>query len=683
MPESNNFNYLRDEKSKYLTQHSKNPVNWYPYGPEALQKSTNENKPIFLSIGYSSSHWCHIMAEESFCDDEIADILNKEFICVKVDKEELPDLDSYYQLACQVMNGKGGWPLNAFLTPEMKPFFIGTYFPKTPQEGIPSFKELIVNLSKAYKEDFENVSKNSNQISETLLQPPKVENKVQFDGHYPNANSVLNALKNYQDDEFGGYGVEPKFPHYAFLEWAIEHMLEGIVTEEFGNHIIKTIENMLMGGIYDHSRGGVHRYVISKDWKIPHFEKLLSDQAGLIKLLSKATLVYPSPLLYDALIQTIDFLATEMISDQGTFFTSQDSDSEGVQGLYYTFTKDEFIDSVVQFDETLSDKMEDILKWFDIKDEGHMSNQLNIIALNESFKNEFYTPEGWDIVRKVRQSLTEARKLRFPPGTDTKSVASWNFQVLTSLLDVIQYCRIDAISNAARDLFGKTHENIQKAFFYQDEEGKARIKTTTTREGHVPLFEDYVFFAELSFRAYELFGSENFYINGKSTIDFIKSNFFKDNIIFTRAIAFSDTEGYDNIHTPIFDQSYKSPLSTLITMLRKWSLIEADFKDFLEELNNTIDSLTHLSLQNPLAFGETLRALVYPDEAFRKIEVPLKWLKNRSFHPFFGNFSVRFALKYHREENEKWQIWNNKECELQGDGIEDFKKAFAMPVEEA
>ena len=681
MSELNKYNHLKNEASSYLKTHNQNPVNWYPYGPEAIQIAKDKNLPIFLSIGYNSCHWCHVMAKESFENQETADLLNKNFICIKVDKEELPDLDNYFQLACQVMNGRGGWPLNAFLTPDLKPYFVGTYFPAFSQDEVPSFREIIQNLANAYKTESSSIQENAQKIIEAITQAPTVENKINFEGHYPAPNAILNALKDYQDDDNGGYGAEPKFPHFSYLEFAIEQMLEGMISQEFGKHIIKTIESMMAGGLSDHARGGIHRYCVDKDWKIPHFEKMLYDQAGLLKLLAKTSLLYPSPLIYDSLIQTIDYIGNEMMSENGFFFSGQDADSEGVEGLYYGFTKDEFIDAIIDFDESLSDQMDNIQKWFDIKEKGNFDNQLNTIHLNLTYKDEFYSPEGWEIIRKVRQALAQARKLRIPPATDNKGVASWNFQVLSALLDVAHYCKIDSIKNAALELYSKTAAPIHQRFLYEDEEGKTRIRTSTTREFHVPLFEDYVFFAELSLKAYEIFGEKNFLINGQNTMDFIFNEFIKDNFVYTRAIAYSDSELYQNLHTPIFDQSYKSPLGTYMTLLRKWSINIPDFKDCLEALNQTTDALTHLSLQNPLAFGETLRALIYPNEAYRKIEVPLTWLKNRSFHPFFGNFSHRFALSYHDRDDNTWQICNHNECELQGNTVEEFAKVFQAPKE--
>lgn len=672
-------NRLKDESSAYLKQHKDNPVHWWPYGPEAIQKAADEKKPIFLSIGYSSCHWCHVMAEESFEDRVTADFLNEHFINIKVDREELPDIDQYYQIACQVMNGRGGWPLSVFLTPQMKPYFVGTYFPKVGAEGSPSFMEVIRNLKIAFYDDRQTVDTNANQIVEAITQAPRVEQKVEFEGHYPQAASILNAIKNHQDNENGGYGEAPKFPHFSFLEWSVEHMLEGMVPEEFGKHIVETVEKMLMGGIFDHARGGIHRYSVDKNWTVPHFEKMLYDQAGLLRLLSKISLVYPSPLVFDALIQTLEYLRVEMLSEDGYFFSAQDADSEGMEGLFFTFSKDEFIDALVQFNEELSENMETYLKWFNITEKGNFERNLNVISLNHEHKEEFYSPEGWNKIREIRQALLEDRKGRVPPATDSKGVASWNFQIISALVDVVQYCKIEAITQSATQLLTSTINTIHKTFIRpSDEDGKSRILSTTTRDGHVPLFEDYVMFAESQLRFYEISGQDSFKQTGLNTLEFIFNEFFEDEKFYTRSIKHHDSQLYANIHVPIFDQSYKSPLSVLFGLIRKWQT-STNLMAQLEKSKNSREVLTHLSLQNPLMFGETLRALVYPDEAYRKIDIPLSWLKENKFGKYYPHFSARFAINFHEEEN--WQICTYKECELAGNSLDEFDKIFSAPAE--
>lgn len=683
MDDQLNYNQLKNEASSYLIRHAQSPIKWHTLGPDTLQKAQDENKPIFISVGYNSSHWCHVMAEECFSDKEIAKELNESFINIMIDKEELPDLDSFLQLACQAMNGRGGWPLNAFLTPDFKPYFIGTFLPKEKQGEVPGFLDIIKNMKKAYISETETVSENAENIISMLKQTPKAENKVQFEGHFPGPNAILNALKNYQDDDNGGYGAEPKFPHYSFFEVAVEQMLEGVVNQEFGQHILKSIESMTMSSLYDHAKGGVHRYCVDAKWQKPHFEKMLFDQAGFLKLLAKTSMIYPSPLIFDSMIQTIDYLHTEMLSENGYFFSGQDSDSEGMEGLYYAFTKDEFIDALTQFDEGLLDQQEKYFKWFDIKEEGNFQNMLNTIHLNPEYKDDFYSPEGWTEVRKIRQALLEARKLRIPPVTDRKGQASSNFQVLTALLEVIHYCKIDAIRQAATDLLQKTIGNIHETFLSQSEDGKTQIKTTTTRPEHIPLFEDAAFFTEFCFKAYEILGEDQYLENAINSLNFIKKEFFKDNVFYTRALSFNDSLAYANIHSPLFDQSYKSAQGTIIGLVRKWAYVHSDIKDFSDLLGSSIENLTHLSLQNPLGFGESIRALIYPDEAYRKIEVPKAWMKNKSFHPFLGNFSTRFALAYHSRDDESWSIGQLTSIEMQGKGIEEFAKVFTPPKQES
>lgn len=342
MSDQTTYNKLKDQKSAYLKQHESNPVHWWPWGPEALQMSKDENKPIFLSVGYSSCHWCHVMAHESFEDQETADFLNQHFVCIKVDREEWPDIDNYYQQACQLFTRSGGWPLSAFLLPDLRPYFVGTYFPLIPSGGQTSFKDLIKELDRAFNEEKTQVEENAANVTKAIAEGLVNKEKVQFDGHFPAPTAVLEAIGQFEDKEFGGYGAAPKFPQFGFYEWAVEQMLEGMVEQSKGEHIIKSIERMLMGGMMDQARGGIHRYSTDEKWMIPHFEKMLYDQAGLLRLLSKVSMLYPSPLVYDHIMNTLDYLEAEMLGDDGNFFAAQDADSEGTEGLYFSFTEEEF-----------------------------------------------------------------------------------------------------------------------------------------------------------------------------------------------------------------------------------------------------------------------------------------------------------------------------------------------------
>lgn len=683
MSSNNGYNRLRDEQSQYLTQHKSNPVHWWSYGPDALDEAQRLDKPIFLSIGYSSCHWCHVMAHESFEDQQTADFLNQHFVSIKVDREEHPDLDQYYQLACQAMNGHGGWPLSVFTTPDMKPFFIGTYFPKISKSAeIPTFMEVLQNLHKNFTENRENITQSAQQLSAAVAQPPEVSQKVDFEGHFPAPAAILNAIKNYADETHGGYGTAPKFPHFAFYEWATEQILEGMIPENLGKHIVLSVEKILMGGIFDQARGGIHRYSVDNKWLVPHFEKMLYDQAGLLRVLSKLSLIYPSPIIFDTIVQTLEYLRNEMLSEKGYFFAAQDADSEGVEGLYFTFTQDEFVDALKDFDEALLDHLEQIKKWFQISEKGNFERGLNVISLNADYRDEFYQPENWERLRKVKMALLEARRHRIPPATDNKGLASWNFMLASALIDVAQYCKIDSIANNAKELLRQSVPAIQETFVKHEENGTSQIVGSTTKDYRLPLFENYVNYAEFALRFYEVSGNEVLQQNGLHTIKYIFKEFYKDGMFFTRSLNFNDNELYENIHASIYDQSYKSSLATLLLLVRKWACASQDIADFIPKVEKTMETLTHLCLQNPIGFGESLRALSYPDIAFKKIEVPLNWLTSNQLKPFDANFSTRFVIVYHKRQDQKWQICNMRECELQGDGIEEFSNIFKAPNNE-
>ncbi|MEX1099072.1 MAG: DUF255 domain-containing protein, partial [Bacteriovoracaceae bacterium] len=380
----------------------------------------------------------------------------------------MPDLDQYFQMICQLMNGRGGWPLSVFLTADMKPFFCGTYFPKTARQDIPSFMDALKHMANTYHNDKETVSSNAKQLIEAAKTPPKAKQKVEFPGRYPSAAAIVNAVKDFADEKNGGYGKAPKFPQFSYYEFAIEQILEGMIPQELGGHIVLSVEKMFMGGIYDHARGGVHRYSVDEKWLVPHFEKMLYDQAGMLRTLAKLSLVYPSPLILDAQIQTLQYLQKEILSEKGYFFSAQDADSEGVEGLYFTFTKDEFIDAISKSDskdgEELGERVEEVLSWFRFEDQGNFDHGLNVVALNPDKKEEYFKPENWNVIRKIKATLLEERKNRIPPMTDNKGVASWNFMLASSLIDVIQYTKIESIRELASGLLKNVVEGIHKTF---------------------------------------------------------------------------------------------------------------------------------------------------------------------------------------------------------------------------
>lgn len=672
-------NKLQGQKSLYLKQHENHPIHWQPYTHEAIQKAQDENKPIFLSIGYSSCHWCHVMAHESFENHEVANFINENFISIKVDREEFPDLDQYYQMACQLYSGSGGWPLNAFCMPDMKPFFAGTYFPprRRGEQGPPAFLELAQELARAYNQAQDQVLENANSVTQKIEEGLIPQGKVDFSGHFPPPEAILNAISEYKDEKWGGYGQSPKFPNFPFYEWAVEQMLEGMIPQEQGSHIVMSIENMLMGGICDHARGGIHRYSTDEKWMVPHFEKMLYDQAGLLRLLAKFGLIHPSPLVFDTIINTLDYLEREMLADEKYFFASQDADSEGVEGLYFTFTKEEFTD-IVNRDEELEKHSDKLIEWFNITDEGVMENQLNVISLNREKKDEFYNREAWDLIRKVRQLIIEERKTRIPPSTDNKGIASWNFMIISALVDVIQYCSIEVIKNRAFNLIQTNLDGVFNNFLKAKEGNKVKINHSTTLEHSIPYFEDYVTFCESQIRLFELTGNSLFKENFLGTIEFVRNEFIHEDKIYTRPYSLSEHFAHPNTAIDCYDSSFKSTLATFIQLIRKAALL-LDDHEYELQFEKIFESIKNDALKNPVSCGETLRAMTYPDEALRRIKFPKAWVDNEEFNKYRAYFMPRFVFDAHDTEasdseldKDQWQICRFQACELQGSGIEEF-----------
>ena len=670
-------NKLHLEKSLYLKQHAENPIHWQAYGEEPLNKAKELNKLIFLSIGYSSCHWCHVMAHESFEDEATAKFLNDHFVSIKVDREEYPDLDNYYQNVCSLMTGRGGWPLTIFLTPDGKPFIAGTYFPKIAKQGMPSFMEMLKHIHQMHTSGDKTIYENAEKIVEELRKPQTPPNRIEFQGHFPAPSAIMNALKSYADATNGGYGQAPKFPHFAFFEWACEQILEGMIPKEQGQHIVESIERMMMGGMYDHAKGGIHRYSVDDKFMVPHFEKMLYDQSGLLRVLSKMSQFYPSPLIFDGILQTMDYLQTEMLAEEGYFFSAQDADSEGKEGLYFTFTQEEFVASFEDAPEEQKQKIDLYLKYFNITTEGNFEHQLNVLSLNPAFKNEYYGQDGWQEIRDIRRRLLEQRKMRIPPATDRKGVAGWNYMILSALADVVQYCPVDVIQNQAMSLIQQTVEGCLKQFIAEDKKtGKHIIRHVNTLENQSLYLEDYVSFSDAQLRLYEITGNEIFKKNALETIDYILNQFMLNKKLHLTSFSHS-TAGFDNLVAPTFDQSYRSSVMTFIYLLKRVSVLDAKFAP--EEIfGDSFEEFAQFALTNPLGHGEGLRALTYPSEIIRKIEVPLAWLAEADFLEIRNHFFSRFVMTYQNQDSESYQICTRHTCEVQGKGLAQFKELFKI-----
>jgi uncharacterized protein YyaL (SSP411 family) len=336
-------NRLAGETSPYLLHHADNPVDWYPWGSEALSLAQTEDKPILLSIGYSACHWCHVMAQESFENNDIASLMNKYFINIKVDREERPDLDSIYMEAVQAMTGSGGWPLTVFLTPQGAPFFGGTYFPPEDRQGMPGFTRVLSAVAEAYNQRRNDIDRTAREITAALSRRT-LANKVTADPLTVDLMAdALTVLRSDYDSEQGGFGGAPKFPQPRTIEFLLRYATR--FNDKTALDMVEfTLERMAAGGIYDQIGGGFHRYATDRFWIIPHFEKMLYDNALLSRLYLQVY-IYTKKSLYRAITeQTLDYIVREMTAPEGGFYSTQDADSEGVEGKYYVWTDQEFIE---------------------------------------------------------------------------------------------------------------------------------------------------------------------------------------------------------------------------------------------------------------------------------------------------------------------------------------------------
>ena len=422
-------NRLADAYSPYLREHADNPVQWYEWGEEALAKAKQENKPLIISIGYASCHWCHVMERESFMDTTVARIMNENFISIKIDREERPDIDQIYINAAQLISGTAGWPLNAFALPDGKPFYAATYFPK--EEWIKMLQQVI----ELYRKENYNVTKQAAELTRGIQAMDRiadpVTSKQKFD--QKTYQNIFNLWLADLDEAQGGLQGAPKFPMPVNWEFLLQyHHLTG--NKKALDIVTRTLDQMAKGGIYDQLGGGFSRYATDSQWRIPHFEKMLYDNGQLVSLYAHAYQVTRNPLYKSVIEETLGFVEREMVSPEGGFYSSVNSDSEGEEGKYYVWTKNE-IEQVLD-----AGKSHMVMDFYQISDTGNWENKKNILYTDRS-PDEFaveqkMTAVEWEgIVEKARALLFQARNKRIRPATDNKILTSWNALMLKGLVD--------------------------------------------------------------------------------------------------------------------------------------------------------------------------------------------------------------------------------------------------------
>ncbi len=496
-------NRLINESSPYLQQHAYNPVDWYTWGEEALEKARQDDKPILLSVGYSACHWCHVMERESFENEDIARLMNENFVSIKVDREERPDIDSIYMSAVQALTGRGGWPMTVFLTPEGKPFYGGTYFPPEDRHGMPAFPRVLQAMADAYKNRRSEVT----EASENLVQQVQKMSSLQK-GRDPLADDVLHrayaALAPQFDSQHGGFGQAPKFPQPMVYEFLLRYH-HRTKNEDALKMIEVTLEKMAHGGMYDQIGGGFHRYSTDAHWLVPHFEKMLYDNALLARLFLHVYQVTGKPMYRRIVEETLDYVLREMTSPEGGFYSAQDADSEGVEGRYFVWRSDEIKEVLGEKDSQL------ICRYYGVTEQGNFeaSNILHIAPdplLSHSEDpglpgdEESSTPLSADpepachwpvgvewpesatnldtLITKTKARLLEHRQKRVAPSRDDKILTAWNGLMLRSFAEAAATLNsptyLAAARNNAHFLLSSLRRDGRLLRAYKD--GKAKLK---------------------------------------------------------------------------------------------------------------------------------------------------------------------------------------------------------------
>ncbi len=423
-------NRLAGEKSPYLLQHADNPVDWYPWGQEAFDKAASENKPVFLSIGYATCHWCHVMAHESFEDSQVAGLLNEFFVSVKVDREERPDVDQLYMTVCQALTQRGGWPLSIFLSPDGKPFFAGTYFPKTARMGMPGFVDVLNQLARLWKEDRGRIEGIGEDITKAVRAHALRRSEERTLGE-ETLQKAYSSLARAFDPKFGGFGSAPKFPsphQLTFLMRRHARTREDLAAKM----VIETLDSMRAGGIFDHLGFGFHRYSVDERWLVPHFEKMLYDQAMLALAYTESFLLFGKERHRKTAEEIFEYVLRDMTSPEGGFYSAEDADSEGKEGVFYVWKPDQVLESLGEEDGEL------FCRFYDIGAQGNFEEGFSIPHISRDLETFAHVEnralsELEEILERCRGKLFRTREKREHPLKDDKIISSWNGLMVAAL----------------------------------------------------------------------------------------------------------------------------------------------------------------------------------------------------------------------------------------------------------
>lgn len=637
------MNRLQYETSPYLLQHASNPVDWYPWSEEAFEKARRENKPVLVSIGYSSCHWCHVMEHESFESNEVAALMNELFVCIKVDREEYPDVDHVYMNAVQAMTGSGGWPLNVFVLPDKRPFFGGTYFPPQRAYNRASWREVLINISQYYTQNRNEVEQQAGQLTTHLKQLALPRQQTQEATTWSD-EAMIRLLMAQADLEEGGFGGAPKFPSTFALHLLAQCSAKA--QDEAGmQHVYFSLEKMARGGLYDQLRGGFARYSTDRLWFAPHFEKMLYDNALLLPLYAKAWHETKNPLFWHVIEETLVWLEQEMSirTEFGLgFYSAQDADSEGVEGKYYTWTADELR-------RVLNNDYEEFAAYYGVQETGNWEHT-NILFTRADVPDLPY-----ETLARWKELLLETRYQRVPPLRDDKVILSWNALMNKGLQEVYVYTRIEKALLMAQDnmTFLETVFNQAGEYFHTWKQGVARI---------VAYADDLAYWAESLIGLGHLSGEDRYYGFAESIVRYLKQHYASDGAVLYDFTHRAHT-ALDIPHRDTYDGALPSANAVLAGVLYQLGYI-LHRPAYDEEAQKMIDEVAVLAQRHPNSFAYWMQVKrriqqVSCDVSIEGVDANKVY---GQFRQAVNEVGIRYAIHVQALENTRFTVCKQGVC---------------------
>ena len=591
-------NALAAETSPYLRQHRENPVDWLPWGEVALERARREDRPLLVSIGYSACHWCHVMERESFEDEGTAALMNASFVCVKVDREERPDIDAIYMEAAQAMTGHGGWPLNVFLTPEQVPFHAGTYFPPEPRHGMPSWTQVLEAVTQAWSQRREEIREGSARIAERLSGGALLTASAQ-PIQAAALDEAVQALAGQYDTRLGGFGGGggPKFPAASVIEFLLARAATrpGGATGPEAGMALHNLRAMARGGLHDQVGGGFHRYSVDPAWTVPHFEKMLYDNALLARAYLHGWLLSGDAELLDVCRGTLDWVLREMRGPEGGFYSALDADSEGVEGRFYVWT-------TAQLETALGDDADAAIAWFGATEEGNFDEAgpgANVLQGHGPRPPD-------DQARRIRARLLEERATRVRPGLDDKRLTAWNALMIAALADA-------GATLEARGLDGQSYVQAARAAaeFVLDrlrDPGGRLLRTYNDGEARLPAYlEDHAFLVEALLALYEATFEERWFVEARALADTIIARFGDPE----RGGFFSTADDHEALlarRKDLEDAPIPAGASSAALGLLRLGALTGE-QDYESQALGALRLLHEVAPRHPTAFGHLLQAI--------------------------------------------------------------------------